>query len=146
MKKVKLIVAALACLMISAVCFADGKFIPVDQLPQPVKTFVQTNFPEQSIIYAELETDAAGTTYEVKLNDGTELDFDKKGNWEKIDCKMVAVPAAFIPQEIAAFVKNSYPGALIVKIKKDRIGWEAETSNGLELKFNKKFQLVAIDD
>lgn len=146
MKRVKLFVVALACLMISAVCFADGKFIPVDQLPQAVKTFVQTNFPQQSIMYAEMEVDAAGTTYEVKLNDGTELDFDKKGNWEKIDCKMVAVPAAFVPQEIAAFVKNSYPGAAVVKIQKDRAGWEAETSNGLELKFNKKFQLVAIDD
>ena len=146
MKRVKLFLVALACLTISAVCFADGKLIPVDQLPQPVKTFVQSNFPQQTIVYAEMETEAAGTTYEVKLNDGTELDFDKKGNWEKIDCKMVAVPAAFVPQEITNFVKNSYPGALIVKIAKERNGWEAETSNGLELKFNKKFQLVAIDD
>lgn len=146
MKKVRFVVLAILCLALSVTCFADGRMIPVDQLPEAAKTFVKTHFPESTVVYAEMETEAGAVKYEVKLNDGTELDFDKKGEWDKVDCKMTAVPAVLVPAVIAEYVKSCYPGALIVKFDKERYGSEVELSNGLELKFNKKGQLIAIDD
>lgn len=146
MKRIRFVLLAALCLMVSATCFADGRMIPVDQLPDAAKAFVKTHFPESAIMYAEMENEAGAVKYEVKLNDGTELDFDKKGEWDKVDCKLSAVPAVLVPSVIAEYVKSCYPGVLIVKFDKERYGCEVELSNGLELKFNKKGQLLSIDD
>jgi hypothetical protein len=43
-------------------------------------------------------------------------------------------------------VKGSFPGAFVVKIDKERYGYEIELSNDLELKFDKRDNLMNIDD
>ena len=77
---------------------------------------------------------------------GTEVDFDKKGNWDNVDCKTKAVPASLVPAAIAQYVKAHYPNTVIVKIDKERGGYEIELSNDLDLKFNSKGKLIGIDD
>ncbi len=141
MKKVRFILVAALALVLSVSCFADGRMIPVEQLPEAVKTFVKSYFPDNSIIFAELDNG-----YEVRLKDGTELDFTRKGEWDKIDCKMNPVPAVLVPSVISDYIKSCYPDALIVKYDKEHYGCEVELSNGLEMKFNKKGQLISIDD
>ena len=74
------------------------------------------------------------------------MEFDRKGNWDNVDCQWESVPAALVPTEIATYVSTNFPGALIVKIDKERYGYEIELSNDLELKFNKSGKLFHIDD
>ncbi|MBR2154968.1 MAG: PepSY-like domain-containing protein [Bacteroidaceae bacterium] len=134
---------ALVCLMMSAVCFADDVPIPVEQLPAAAKAFVQKTFPGKKIIYAEKDYGK----YEARLDDGTEIDFDKKGNWDKVDCHMTAVPAAIIPTAIQQYVTATFPGQIITKIDKERrYGYEIELSNDIELKFNKNGMIIGMDD
>ena len=138
---------ALLCMLLQSVtCLADDKIIPVEQLPAPAKTFVKKYFPQATIEYATKDTEFMGTTYEVRLSDGTEVDFDKKGNWDNVDCKTKAVPASLVPAAIAQYVKAHYPNTVIVKIDKERGGYEIELSNDLDLKFNSKGKLIGIDD
>ena len=147
MKKVSLFsVAIVSMVMQSVTCLADDMVIPVGQLPEAAKTFVKKNVPNTAISYVTKEMEFMGATYEARLADGTEIDFDKKGNWDKVDCQLKAVPAALIPAEISQFVKTNHPDAIIVKIDKERYGYDIELSNDLELKFNKKGQLIGIDD
>ena len=80
------------------------------------------------------------------LNDGTEVGFDKKGNWLKVDCNMSTVPASLIPAPIAAYVKANFPGQPIKQIKKERYGYEVELTSDIELKFNKAGELIGMDD
>ena len=84
--------------------------------------------------------------YEVRLSNGTEVEFDKNGNWDKVDCNYSAVPASLVPANIANYVKTHFAGAKVVKIDKERHGYDVELSNDLELKFNKQGQLMNIDD
>ena len=147
MNKNKFFLVALLCMLLQSVtCLADDKIIPVEQLPAPAKTFVKKYFPQATIEYATKDTEFMGTTYEVRLSDGTEVDFDKKGNWDNVDCKTKAVPASLVPAAIAQYVKAHYPNTVIVKIDKERGGYEIELSNDLELKFNSKGKLIGIDD
>ena len=147
MNKNKFFLVALLCMLLQSVtCLADDKIIPVEQLPAPAKTFVKKYFPQATIEYATKDTEFMGTTYEVRLSDGTEVDFDKKGNWDNVDCKTKAVPASLVPAAIAQYVKAHYPNTVIVKIDKERSGYDIELSNDLELKFNSKGKLVGIDD
>ena len=147
MKKSSLFFAALVCMMMQSLSsFADDRVIPTQQLPAAAQTFVQNTFPGKGIAYATIDRDFGKTTYDVRLNDGTEVDFDSKGTWDKVDCGLSAVPAQLVPTAIANYVKANYAGATIVKIDKERHGYDIELSNDLELKFNKQGQLIGFDD
>lgn len=147
MKTTKLFLVAVICLLAQSVTsLADDRMIPVSQLPATAKTFVEKNFPGKNIAYAEKDAEFAGTKYEVRLNDGAKIEFDKKGNWDKVDCQTYAVPAALVPSAIAQYVKANFPGTSIVKIDKERHGYDIELSNDIELKFNKNGALIGMDD
>lgn len=146
MKRFNLIWAAIICLFVGSACMAHDKIIPVTQLPAEAQTFIKTYFADKTVAYCKKDYEGMGYKYEVKFNDGTEVDFDKKGVWDKVDCKFAAVPAALVPEIIANYVTANYPGASIVKIDKERYGYEIELSNDLELKFDRNGNLFDIDD
>ena len=77
---------------------------------------------------------------------GDKVEFDKKGNWRDIECKTSQVPAALIPAQIVANVNATFPGATITEIDQDRRGYSVKLSNGLELEYNRSFQIVELDD
>ena len=146
MKKSVFFLAALVCMMMQSVTtFASDRIIPKEQLPAAAQTFIQKTFPGQTVSYAKIDFDGR-KTYEVRLSNGTEVEFDKNGTWDKVDCNYSAVPAELVPANIANSVKSSFPDAVIVKIDKERYGYDIELSNDLELKFNKSGQMLSIDD
>ena len=146
MKKSVLFFAALVCMLMHSVSsFAGDRIIPAEQLPAAAKTFIQKTFPGQTVSYAKIDFDGR-KKYEVRLSNGVEVDFDKNGNWDKVDCNYSAVPASLVPTNIANYVKTHFAGAKVVKIDKERHGYDVELSNDLELKFNKQGQLMNIDD
>ena len=58
--------------------FTGGNMILASRLPINIKTFVMKEYPGRSIAFA-----SENTGYEVELNDGTSLFFDKNGNFQK---------------------------------------------------------------
>ena len=147
MKKSVFFLAALMCMMMNSVAtFANDMIIPATQLPAAAQTFIQENFPGQAVSYAKLDRDFGKTTYEVCLNNGVELEFDKNGAMDKVDCHYSAVPANLVPATIANYVKTHFAGATVVKIDKERYGYDVELSNDLDLKFNAQGQFLRIDD
>ena len=146
MKTIRFYMVALMSLIAVTTCFADDKMILPEQLPAAAKEFLQTHFPDNGILFAQKDNDGLKKKFEVRLKDGTEVDFDKKGEWEKVDCKMKAVPAVLVPEAIATYVNANFPGEMIVKIDKERYGYDIELSNDLDLKFNKQGMLIGMDD
>ena len=147
MKKSTLFLAALLCMMMQTVStFASDRLIPTEQLPAAAMAFIQENFPREGVTFAKIDFDNGRKQYEVRLNNGTELDFDKKGNWDKVDCQFNAVPSHLVPTIIANYVNTTYPNTMVVKIDKERYGFKIELSNDLDLKFNKQGVLFDIDD
>lgn len=142
MKKVKFILAVLMAFVVSNIAMADDTPIAVESLPAAAKTFVQTNFPKAKIIYAEKDRNS----YECRLADGTEIEFNRKGNWKKVDCHTTAVPAALVPKTIQQYVNSKFQGTIITKIEKERYGYDIELSNDIDLKFNKQGAFMSMDD
>jgi hypothetical protein len=133
-------------MMQSVSTFAGDRLIPTEQLPAAAMAFIQENFPGEGVMFAKKDFDNGRRQFEVHLNNGVQLEFDKKGNWAKVDCKFSAVPANLIPAAIADYVKAHFADNKIVKIDKERHGYDVELSNDLELKFNRNGQLMDIDD
>ncbi len=137
----KYFLMALMCLMSSSI-LADDTPIPVEQLPEAARTFVQANFKGQKIVYAEKDWNS----FECRLKDGTKIEFTKKGAWKKIDRKKDAVPAELVPEAIREYVKANFEDCIITKIDKERYGYDIELSNDIDLKFNYQGAFIGMDD
>ena len=146
MKKLILSVLAFAMMLPFTAKADNERPISPDQLPEAARTFIQKTFPEIAIAYAEIETEGQRTKYEVRLNDGTEIDFNGNGEWDKVDCKYKAVPAVLVPEAITNYVKANHADFFITQIDKELYGWSIELNNDLELMFSTDFKFLGIDD
>ncbi len=147
MKTFKTFLAAIVCLTLTPFnSFAADHPIVANQLPAAAKQFIAKNFPGKTIAYAEKDTEYMKTTYEVSLNDGTKIDFNGQGVWDKVDTHTTPVPAAIVPAAIQQYVSAHFRGQVITKVDKERHGYDIELSNGMDLKFNRGGAFMGIDD
>ncbi len=142
MKQMKSFFLTLLSLLVANVALADDTPISVNQLPAAAKTFVKNNFKGKTIASAEKD----GTTYECRLDDGTKIEFNRNGVWDKVETNANSpVPARLVPRAIQQYVKAHYADCIITKIDKERYGYEVELSNDIDLKFNRKGKFLGID-
>ena len=120
--------------------------ITIQQLPATAQTFLKTHFKNKKVLLVTKERDFTKVTYDVTCSDGTKMEFNNNGQWNEVDCRRSAVPAAIVPQTIATFVTAHYPDTHICKIESDHKEYEVKLANKLELKFDKKFRLLEVDD
>ena len=113
----------------------DDKPIQVTQMPQLAQQFIKQHFSDSKVALAK-----------VIFTNGNKVEFDKKGNWEEVDCKHTSVPVAIIPAAIQKYVTTNYPDAKVLKIERDKKDYEVKLSNRTELKFDLKFNLIDIDN
>ncbi len=85
MRTIQFLMAALMCLMMSSTCLAGDRIISPSQLPKAAKTYIQQNFKNQRIAYAQVDWDDGRKTYEVRLTNGIELKFTSRGALYKVD-------------------------------------------------------------
>ena len=90
MKKSKNILAAIigvaiVLLAITVELLDKDYVISADSLPLAAKSYVQHNFPDGTIAYAKMKNDLYKTSYEVRLNNGFELEFDDTGSLTDFD-------------------------------------------------------------
>ena len=136
------------CCMVSCNMVANAgndKPISVKALPAKAQTLLTKHFSNQKVVLATIESNVIGKNYDVVLKNGTKLEFDKKGNLTEIDCKQGIVPVQLIPQAIKNYLEVNYAGQSVKKIEIKKNEYEVELVNGLDLTFNKHFQLIDID-
>lgn len=144
MKKLLLLFSVLTvCLTISA-----EKNIPLQMadLPLPAQTFINTYFPNAKATSVILERSTLKMKYKVVLASGAQIDFNRKGAWTEVDCGQAAVPAGIVEAPIVSIAQDWFPNITITQVEKDRGHTEITLSNGAEMKFNKKLNVIDIDD
>lgn len=144
--KTSLKVVLLVLLFTGFTANAQKKTITVKELPQTAQTFITNNFKGQTVSFAVKEKEMMDTDYTVQLSGGFKLEFDKNGNWEEINGNGKAVPAAIIPKNIADYVAKNQKGHKIIKIEKDKMGYDVDLSNGLGLDFDSNGKFLKVDD
>ena len=147
----KSIVALLGILFATASLMAapltdDDRAIKYEDLPAKARTFITNHFPNVQPSYTFEDRDHAHIEYKVLLESGVKIEFDGDGNWNDVECRGGAVPAAIVPKKIASYVAKHYASSAIVEISKDRNEWDVKLNNGVELEFNQEYRLVDVDD
>lgn len=120
----------------------------VNQLPQAARTVILKNFPKAKLSYIKIDKDfLEAATYEVIFEDGTQVEFNSKGEWTEVDCKLNAVPAALIPTAIKNYLKQNFPNVGVEKIERHRKGgYEVELKNDLSVEFDAQGNFLRMDD
>lgn len=131
---------------ISAAAYADERPIDISQLPKNAQEFVLKHFKGIPVLYANMDRDMLDTDYELRLEDGTAVDFNGRGEWTEISNKRTGVPAAVVPAKIVEHLRKQYPDAKLLTIDRDSRDYEVKLSNGLELTFTLDGRLIGIDD
>lgn len=141
----KILTISISALLFAAIASADNKPIDVTRLPEPAKTFLNANYHDVQVLYATKDDDLILPDYNVALANGVSLEFYNDGAFKKIEARE-GVPAGLVPVQIVEFVKVRYPDAFFVSYEVDRRHYEVKLSNRMELKFNKNYNLLEIDD
>ena len=133
----KLFAMAALCLVSFTASFAGNPPLPAEQLPAKAQAFVQDNFEYNSIVAVESTTD----TYMCILNDGTIIDFDKKGTWSNVDCNENSIPLNFVPRNLLQYVYGNYPCCTINKVNRGNQGYAVrlQTEEGKACTVNVRF-------
>ena len=146
----------IAALFTSLVSFASCEKIEVispSQLPGRAQTFLKTHFDGVGIVNAMKEIDGLEKDYKVILDNGFSLEFDKSGYWNEVDGRTVVLPdsvLALLPPNIESTVNQFYPDHFIVKVSRDRTGYDKgydiKVNGGMELEFDEDGNLIELDD
>ncbi len=129
--------------------YADKYTINRNELPQTAQEMLDKYFPKAKIGMIKVDRHLLKKTdYDVRLVNGTKIEFSNSGKWTSVDCKSRSVPSELIPRAIRNYVSKNFESAKIVKIVKKASGYEITLSDDVELQFSLlgKFKGIKMDD
>lgn len=123
----------------------DDQLIGVEQLPAQAVNFIDTHFPDAEILSITMDSNDSNSKFEVKLNNGFDIDFDENGQWTEVEGHGQQVPDAIIPNPVLAYVQSHYPDAFIEEISKKNGKIKIDLSNDIDLVFDLDGNFIKID-
>lgn len=143
---------SLLVLAIIAVQFSFAKDVitkDMNLLPLTARNFINAYFTKPQVTHIKIDKDMMETTkYEVLLMDGTEIEFDSKGNWEEVTAmKGKLLPVSLVPGFAVDYLKaHKFTNEGVRKVERDRKGFEVELSTGISFKFDRRGNFIEADD
>ena len=118
------------------------------KLPSATKAFLNKHYPESNIISIVDDVDG---DFEIRMDNKSELDFDRKGMWFHLDSKKKPFPNSIIqllPNEMTKYVTKHYPEQFIKEIEKKSYGYRITLNkpNDIELCFTGSGILIKSED
>lgn len=112
--------------LVAVACQSEEKEIGYTELPAAAQQFVAKHFASASYLRVEKEKEHGVWEYEVMLSDGTQIDFNNKGEWKSVDCKFSVLPVGIIPSAIEEDITKRYPKAVPYAVEKKIGGYEVD--------------------
>ena len=117
---------------------------PGENLPNEVKVYINTHFPDQLITEAKNNEKDSINTYEIRLDNLTDLEFNYKFEIMDIDGK-TKIPNSVISEKISNYVILNYPDNFITGWEMDEGKQEVELDNAMDLEFDMNNNFMQID-
>lgn len=142
----KKVIALITALLLTFGAYADDQQITFGELPKNAKIFVLTYFKDVPFKEIVIERRASLVQYEVKLENGLKLQFDRTGLCTEVEAKRGSVPEEVVPKKIVATITQYFPDRLVKKFENNGRMYEVNLDNGVTLTFSKALRLVDVDD
>lgn len=114
-------------------------------LPAKALETVNSHYNQNNIASYEVKTiPVIGKSYEVKFNDGAEIDFDSSGVWhEWKDAK--GLPKGVLPEAIKTYLAKNYASTFATAIDKESNKIKVDLASDIDLEFDVNGNFVRID-
>ncbi len=123
----------------------DQYTISRDKLPQEAQEMLKEYFPKAKVGMIKVDKHLLKKTdYDVRLVNGTTIEFSNAGKWTSVDCKTREVPEGLVPKTIRNYVKKNGNGAKIVSIVKKTTSFEVGLSDGVVMIFSRLGQFKSV--
>lgn len=130
-------------LLLSFVISAKAqKKIETAELPKPAQEFLQKYFSNTTVDVAKKDAEHGEKGYEVKLKDGTEVEFWKDGSYREVDGGDKPIPTEFIPASVKDYVSKNYPNEKITHIDYGHKDLDVDLTNNIDLEFTKEGKIL----
>jgi uncharacterized membrane protein YkoI len=139
MKKIIIIAVLLLGFAISA---NAQKKIEIAELPKPAQDFLKKHFRNSEIDVVKKDAEHGEKGYEVKLKDGTEIEFWKDGSYREVDGGKKPIPTAFIPESVKEYVAKNHPNEKITHIDYGHKDLDVDLTNNIDLEFTKEGKIL----
>jgi hypothetical protein len=141
----KIVLAAISVFAFATLASCYEKPVTFEQLPAAAQTYISSNFPSVKVTVATKDDDLIRPDYDVRLSDGTMIEFDHSGALKKVSSKN-GISSDLVPAAIRDYVNKHYPEAGFMEYEVGRRTHEVKLTNRLEFKFNSNYHLVEVDD
>jgi len=138
--KMKLFLAI--ALLIATISASAQKKIEVTELPKPAQEFLEKYFSYTLVEKVQKDPEHGEKGYEVKLKDGTEVEFWKDGSYREVDGGDNPIPTNFIPDNIKAYVAKNHPNEKITHIDYGHKDLDVDLTNKIDLEFTKDGKIL----
>lgn len=116
-----------------------------NQVPQKIKTYLETHFIQYPVLQVLEDRDGFTLTYDVTLQQGYFLEFNRKMEIEEVTGSQ-PIPNSVVPSGILTYVQTHFSDHLILSWDlSDRIQ-EVTLDNGMQLEFDKEGNFLRIDN
>ncbi len=140
MKKM-ILLAVLPFLMVGC---ESVKVLDSENVPSEILEYVNNHFPENPILQVVKDKDGLELTYDVTLEGGYFLEFNRKRKVTDIE-GISKLPDSVIPAPIIEFVQTNYSANYIIGWELDDSNQQVKLDNKLELEFNMSGVFLRID-
>lgn len=125
------ILLAVAAIMFASDAQAQEVQIKQNQLPANLSQFVRKHYPTAKISEITREKKLRRTEYEIRLDNGTKLEFQNSKLYE-IDGD-AQIPNSLLPVKVLQYIQKSYPNTYVTEWKLDNRKQKVELNSGVEL-------------
>lgn len=139
MKRIIILAAVLLGFVVSA---NAQKRIEIAELPEAAQEFLKKYFSYTSVDIVKKDAEHGEKGYEVKLKDGTEVEFWKDGSYREVDGGKKPIPTAFIPKPVKEYVAKNYPNEKITHIDYGHKDLDVDLTNNIDLEFTKEGKII----
>lgn len=116
-----------------------------NQVPEKIKTYIETHFPQLSVLQVLEDRDGFTLTYDVTLQQGYFLEFNRKMEIEEVT-GIEPIPNSVVPSNILTYVQTQFSEQSILSWDlSDRIQ-EVTLDNGIQLEFDQEGNFLRIDN
>ena len=125
----KLLILSLILGLSSSMVFGKGWMVPASSLPQKSSAFISSTFPDAQIWMVERKN----WDFKVRLSNGVSIKFYMNGDWKNIKGGWVTIPFNALPSAVANTVRQTYPQAMVVNVKREWGNYKVRLNNMMEL-------------
>lgn len=137
MKKILLILFAMVLSVTAANAFIDSYTISRDKLPEEAQKMLDEYFPKAKIGMIKVDRHLLKKTdYDVRLTNGTTIEFSNKGKWTSVNCGKKELPEGLVPKTVMKYITKNFSDVKVVSIKNRNAGYDIGLSDGVMLRFN----------